>query len=141
MLDRTFHQEKEELGEIRSTDFATRFLWESLRPEGQIVETDRQSLWCMKATPDGKWMAVSGSKGVLVIHNASYPFDIARRFEPLQTEINALAFDDTGSYLAAGCDDGRVVVWDFKKGELLQEILLETGRIVYDVRWIPGSSR
>ena len=141
LLDRTFHQEKEELGEIRSTDFATRFLWESLRPEGQIVETDRQSLWCMKATPDGKWMAVSGSKGVLVIHNASYPFDIARRFEPLQTEINALAFDDTGSYLAAGCDDGRVVVWDFKKGELLQEILLEPGRIVYDVRWIPGSSR
>jgi serine/threonine protein kinase len=141
LLDRIFYQEKEELGEIRSTDFATRFLWESLRPEGQLVETDRQSLWCMKATPDGKWMAVGGSKGSLVIHNASFPFDIARRFEPLQTEINALAFDETGSTLAAGCDDGRVMVWDFETGKRLHEIELESAPIVYDVRWIPGTSR
>ena len=141
LLGRILDEEKEGLGEIRSTDFATRFLWESLRPEGQLVETEQQSIWCMKATPNGKWMAVSGSKGAVVIHSTSYPFDIARRYDPLQTEINALAFDDVGSLLAAACDDGRVIVWDFETGERLQEISLIPGQIVYDVRWIPGSSQ
>jgi serine/threonine protein kinase/WD40 repeat protein len=141
LLDRVFRKEKEELGAVCSSDFATRFLWESLRPEGQLVPTDPQSLWCMKATPDGKYMVVAGSRGILAIHSTVYPFEIVRRLAPQETEINSLDFDDAGSYLAAGCDDGRVRVWDFQQGNLLHSIELESKQIVYDVQWIPGSSR
>ena len=40
--------------------------------------------------------------------------------------VDAVAFDKTGAFLATGCHDGKVRIWDVVKGQMVKETAAHT---------------
>jgi WD40 repeat protein len=93
-------------------------LWDKLKPDQAPITLQSQvgEIKSIAVSPDGKWLAVAGTKGTTAqlwnIESSNNP-----KLFPLQghTEIvNALSFSPDSTWLATGSDDKTVRLWNMK---------------------------
>jgi len=97
------------------------FEWYFFQKQVSVPEsvTLDQSQWVedVEVSPDGQWLATAAGEGAVQIHETA-AWETCYSF-PTLCEINGLAWSPDGGLLAAACDDGNVLVWNFPSGTLL----------------------
>ncbi len=108
-------------------------------------------------SPDGKTLAVGGGKvieegwgyqeaivfwdiatGQLVHSIWGAPIQPPPRWPPFnQSLVNSIAYSPDGTLLAAGYNDGAVVLWDAAQGTPVVRILTERSAVVQDLAFTP----
>ena len=93
-------------------------------------------------SPDGKTLAVSGNREVL-LHSLDGAAPL-RRLPGLSERILSLAYSNDGSILVAAGGTparfGEVQIWDVKTGKLIRSVIL-TGDTVFGASLAPDASR
>jgi WD40 repeat protein len=102
-------------------------------------------------SPNGDKLAVGTSDGVVVLWNNTQSAEYLEEtpdlfFGSLSSDrhsegVNALAWSNTGQYLASGSQDGTIRFWDVVTGELLEVISLGEDAWVYSIAWSPDGTK
>jgi WD40 repeat protein/class 3 adenylate cyclase len=96
-------------------------------------------------TDDGRWVATSGGveQRPLSAHVTVWDAESGRRIgDPHETPggVSALAFDPSGTSLAAARMDGHVEIWDVETGERLARFATPSGNVT-ELVYSPDGSR
>jgi len=90
-------------------------------------------------SPDGKWLAIAGATGELVIWNY-HARTIVQRFRVSQQEINCAKFSPDGHYLAVAGQDKKLHLW--RVGDWIQQGSSPIGDFTISAMdWSPDSTR
>jgi WD40 repeat protein len=115
---------------------------ETTAANAPIVYTQPPVITAIAFTPDGKSIAVSGNREVLI-----HPIDGSappKRLAGLSDRILSLAFSKDGALLAAGGGTparfGEIQLWDVAAGTLRRSVVL-TGDTIFGVSLSPDGSR
>ena len=93
--------------------------------------TDLSPLWCCKIWND--LVVVGGQGGLVVLKNMEISFNI----DSLSDLVTALVFSPNGRFLASGCADGQVRIWEVFSGGRLSEISsFENKSEVANIYWV-----
>jgi WD40 repeat protein len=89
------------------------------RPPKALFKYDGKEARAVAYRPDGKTLAVGGSKGLLELRDVSDPASKPRALDADGNGITTLAFSPDGKVLATGGWDHRVVLRDADEGKVL----------------------
>jgi len=81
--------------------------------------------WAITFSPDGKYIAVSGSdRAITIIYVTNKQFECAYTLKEHREFVNCVSFSPDSKYLASGSKDGSVLIWEVntKKFKLVQSI-------------------
>ena len=120
-------------------NFAWRLLWNHATTPFQDVHDSKQAVWWMQPSPDGKQLAVTGSKGQLQFLAIDRAFVADRTLDAGSTEIGSVAFSDDMQLIATADDDGLVRIWNQQTLELRHTIKAIPGKRAFGVVFLPHS--
>jgi WD40 repeat protein len=89
------------------------------RPAKALIKYDGKEAWAVAYRPDGKTLAVGGSKGLLELRDVSDPAAKPRELDTDVSGITALAYSPDGKILATGGWDHKVVLRDADEGKVV----------------------
>jgi len=115
---------------------------ETVSLDKPVVYTQPPVVTALAYSPDGKTLAVSGNREILLhTTDGSAPL---KRLSGLSERILSLAFSSDGSLLAAGGGTparfGEIQLWDVPSGKLRRSLVL-TGDTVFGVSLSPDGTR
>ena len=84
-----------------------------------------EKLNCLSWSPDRSLIASGSDDGAVNIQNTTI-FDDFIELEALKNEVISVAFDPTGSYLAAGTELGAVRIWDARDFHVIKDLYLNS---------------
>lgn len=87
------------------------FLWRHTRLESEVVFQSPKPLHCVRVSPDGKTVAVTGADGQIhLLSSGTYAGQAT--LATTHVEVNGVEFSLDGTELVSAGDDGKVVVWN-----------------------------
>jgi WD40 repeat protein len=93
----------------------------------RAIPWDSSSVYCVRYSTDGRWLAACGSTAKLRLYSADGT--VAAELDCPCDEMRALAFSPDGIYLAAGGRTGEVSLWRLADGQLVRKFKADTRRI------------
>jgi len=120
--------------------------WEWYYELGQLnqdrlrVQAHEDGVLTLDVTSNGLRLATGGGDGTVAIWKTA-GLVLERRLSGQAGPVLAVAWNRTGHLVAAGTEDGSVLVWDADTGEKIAGIRMPSGRAVRCVAWDPIDSR
>jgi len=108
---------------------------------GRLIDQDKQQLWYVNQSRDGRWMVTCGDHGWVRIYDAQNSFQFVRQIDTEHGEVNSVDVSPNGTLLVSAGDDGTVGVWSFPEGRLLRRLDVYPGEKVFGVRFVNDDRR
>ena len=68
-----------------------------------------------------------------------FPTACVLTFKGHKNMIRSLSIDPSGQFLASGCDDGTVKVWEIQTGYCMKTFAFPKGQVIKSVAWCPNN--
>lgn len=116
-------------------EFAWRYLHHQVTAPSRLIANVDQTIWHIASSPNGRWLAVAGNKGLVALLDAT-DFRLARTLDTGQQEVNSTAFSPDSQTLATAGDDGRIGLWEVTSGRHLRWFDVLPGVPVFGVAFL-----
>ncbi len=107
-------------------DSAWNYLWQKGHRSSKVVHRGKTPLYCVRFSPDGTRVAVSGADGIVRVFESSQWKEV-HAWDALQSEVNGVDFSSDGQLIATAGDDGSIAVWDEASGNRLSRFHAHKG--------------
>ena len=107
-------------------DSAWNYLWQKGHRSSKVVHRGTTPLYCVRFSPDGTRVVVSGADGMVRVFEPSQWKEV-HAWDALQSEVNGIDFSADGQLLATAGDDGSIAVWDEASGQMLSRFHAHQG--------------
>ena len=107
-------------------DSAWNYLWQKGHRSSMVVHHGKTPLYCVRFSPDGTRVVVSGADGMVRVFEPSQWKEV-HAWDALQSEVNGVDFSSDGQLVATAGDDGSIAVWDEASGQILSRFHAHEG--------------
>lgn len=97
----------------------THFSLEDIKRIRPVYSWDDLTVYDIAWSPDGQELALASGKNIYVYNASTY--QKVKNLE-VSTGANAVSFSPDGNLVAAGLNDGTILIWDFLDGKLLHQM-------------------